>query len=406
MHGGGTRLGITTHNPPPARLLDVTRLVRRAGRALTGVDRVERAYLEHLGRAPEPLWCLARTSLGYVLIAPAQAAELLHKVDHGWGAPDLLSRLFRMPPARAGAEADLRRLAHARCIPGRLGRMLCAHLPPGTAYFNTGHSNFTQRVITAVRRIPQARISVLLHDTIPLDYPQYQRAGTPERFAGFLARVEQHADLVICNSAVTQADMQRHMRKPPASAIAHLGIDQPQPGTPPHGAWQIPYFVTIGTIEPRKNHALLLEIWAQMANPPDLLIIGARGWNNEAVFNALDSHPPHIHELPNLPDAQMFALLAGATGHLMPSHAEGYGLPPIEAAALGVPQICTDLPVYREVLKDIPVYLQADTGYLWQQTITAWTQDYHQSRNNQTGLRAKFTPPTWTDHFNIALRLT
>ena len=58
-----------------------------------------------------------------------------------------------------------------------------------------------------------------------------------------------------------------------------------------------PYFVVLGTIEPRKNHKLLLDIWERMhlkmdeSRIPELRIIGARGWRNEEVFNRLDHSP-------------------------------------------------------------------------------------------------------------------
>ena len=68
MHGDGTKLANILNNPPLARLLDITRLIRRAGRVFTGVDRVEMAYLEALLEQPEPVFGLVRTSFGYVLL--------------------------------------------------------------------------------------------------------------------------------------------------------------------------------------------------------------------------------------------------------------------------------------------------------------------------------------------------
>ena len=61
----------------------------------------------------------------------------------------------------------------------------------------------------------------------------------------------------------------------------------------------------------------------------------------------------------------MLAVLKGASGFLFPSHAEGFGLPPVEAAALGVPILSNDLPVIREILGDIPVYASVSDRYLW-----------------------------------------
>jgi glycosyltransferase involved in cell wall biosynthesis len=98
--------------------------------------------------------------------------------------------------------------------------------------------------------------------------------------------------------------------------------------------------------------------------------------------------------------------LQGAAGALFPSLAEGYGLPPIEAAALGVPVICNDLPVYREILGDIPVYASVLDRYLWRTTINDLTKD--QRAEQQTNLTRKplITRPNWKNHFNLVLKVT
>lgn len=385
----------------PTRLLDLTRLVSRAGRPLTGVDRVEFAYLRHLLEAG-PLYGLVRSSLGYLLLDRRGCALLRDRVaGGGWGEADGLSRVRPgLDPMRARAESDLRRVCLDRCLPVRLSRMLLRHLPRGVRYINTGHSNLTDRVLTALRMC-DARVTVFVHDTIPLDYPQYQRPETRNRFRAFLTRVEMNADLVICNSRQTVADLNRHMGRAPSTIVAPLGVEPAPPGRAPDGPWSAPFFVTLGTIEPRKNHALLMQLWPDI---PDahLLVCGGRGWENHAVFAALDAGADRIHELPGLGDAEVAALMQGSAGMLFPSLAEGYGLPPMEAAALGVPVLCNDLPVYREVLDDIPVYADTADGYLWRQSIIQMAEDHRAGRGNR---EPRFTPPSWETHFKIALTL-
>ncbi len=409
-------MGITITEPdqPPARLLDLTRLVSRAGRVMTGVDRVEHAYLDRLLREPVPLFGLVRTSLGYLLLDGAGCAELLARLTtQDWPEPDLLARLARRKdPLRAGAETVLRRVTLSRAIPALLGPMLRRHLPAGTVYLNTGHTNFSQAVIDALRSIDAVRLAVLLHDTIPLDWPQYQRTGSAKRFAAFLGRVGAQADLVICNSEVTRTDMARHLgaSSVPEAVVAHLGCTPPAPGTAAEGPWTgQPYFVMLGTIEPRKNHALLLDIWRDLAPPAHLLICGQRGWNNAEVFAALDAGIPNVHELPDLNDAQIAALLTQSAGLLFPSFAEGYGLPPVEAAALGVPVLAAPLPVLREVLGDIPIYADESDRYLWASRIRQMAKPiakgYRAQPDEAEATQAGFVPPTWDAHFKAVLTL-
>ncbi|SIT85316.1 glycosyltransferase family 4 protein [Pontibaca methylaminivorans] len=395
---------------PPARLLDISRLISRAGRTATGVDRVECAYLAHLARREAPLFLLSRLPGGHVLIAPPECDALAARLSGAipWGAPDLAALLRpRRPRLMRRAESDLRRLAHARCGRGGLAAMLRRHLPAGSHYFNVGHVNLTHDVFGALSQagMPAA---VMIHDAIPLDFPQYQREGTPARFAAMLDRVRRHAGCVIYNSRHSRERAEFHMSHqgtPPPGLVAPLGIDPAVPdpralpaGLPPSR----PYFVALGTIEPRKGHGLLLDVWDRLAAdlpaPPMLLICGNRGWNNHDVFARLDrlGADAPVRELAGLSDGAVAALLGGARALLCPSRAEGFGLPAVEAAAMGTRIVCTDLPARREVLGALPVYLPAEDCYQWRDAVIRLTED-------RGAAPECFPAPAWDDHFGLVL---
>ncbi|MFG6581783.1 glycosyltransferase family 4 protein [Sulfitobacter sp. 1A12779] len=395
---------------PPARLLDLTRSLRRVGRGATGVDRVELAYLSHLLTEDAPLFGVARTALGYVLLDRDGMRGFQDRVASRvpWGRADLLSRLPRgRTVALSRAESDLRRLAVARCVPAGLPATLSRHLPPGFAYLNVGHSNLTDRVLGAVKQA-RGRSAVLIHDVIPLEYPAYQRPGSVAPFRARIDRVSAQADLVIYNSQDTRQRSEAQMRgRIPLAVVAHLGVDLPAPdagelpvGLPP----ERPYFVVVGTIEPRKNHGFLLDLWQKMGpDAPLLLICGARGWNNSAVFDRLDRLPKNgpVQELANLDDKGLAALVQGAAGMLFPSHAEGFGLPPAEALSLGTRVLCNDLPVLHEVLGDKAVYAPLSEPYSWIRTIEEWAASVPDPRPATT-----FIAPTWAEHFKTVLKST
>lgn len=415
------------------RLLDLTRLLSRAGRgAMTGVDRVERAYLGALLDDPTPCCFLIRTARGFLLLDREAGRVLAGHFDGApWGARDLLARLSpKLGKMRQQAEATARRLAFARARRGLrqglrrggrgLARMLARHLPARTVYYNVGHSNLRHDTFSSLKARPGLRICVLLHDTIPLDHPQFQTARSVARFGHKLQAVADHADRIIYNSHQSQRDAERHltaMGRCPPGIVAHLGVSIPLSvatsveGFPPAE----PYFVVLGTIEPRKNHALLLSIWEEMAQalPPEALprlyILGSRGWMSEAFLQRLRESRLYgrcVIEMPGASDATVAALLAGARALLFPSFAEGFGLPAIEAAALGTPVLCAPLPVYREFLGDYPVYLPLDERYLWRQEIEKRSTRTDAAGEADRKAAATVALPTWRGHFETVFART
>ncbi|MEO0358950.1 MAG: glycosyltransferase, partial [Pseudomonadota bacterium] len=313
------------------RCLDLTRLSRRAGRTLTGVDRVELAYLKRLLKSSDVIHGLVRTRLGFLLLDRSGMAVFDQLLATGtWAKAGIVPRMIWRDPVRRNVEASLRKLAIARCRPRNLRQMLTQNLPAGVHYLNIAHSNITNKILAAFAAVPRCRIGVMIHDTIPLDYPQYQRIETPDQFRRQLKAVSGLADVVIANSAQTAKDVERHLvgfGHVPDIVTAHLGHTPAKPDLSfetPKG----PFFVSVGTIEPRKNHALLLEIWNQLAqdlDAPKLVICGGRGWRNDDVFGQLDRKPANVIECNDLTDQQIATLLTKATGLLMPSFAEGYG---------------------------------------------------------------------------------
>ena len=109
------------------------------------------------------------------------------------------------------------------------------------------------------------------------------------------------------------------------------------------------YFLFVGALEPRKGAGVLARAYVRARRArlnADLVLVGSG--RSGVVFDALQG----IHRIRAADRPELEALYAGALALVMPSLAEGYGFPPLEAAACGTPSIVSDLPVFRETLGD------------------------------------------------------
>ncbi|MGB3148209.1 MAG: glycosyltransferase family 1 protein [Paracoccaceae bacterium] len=383
----------------PTCFLDISRLIARAGEGpLTGIDRVERAYLAHLCQADCNLFALRRTRFGWQIFDRAAARQILSLIDR----PSVVS-----PRGLIGRVlARSRRLATPggeRIRHTDLSDWLAGNRAPRKIWISVGHWNLGADVLGAVAS-GGASIRVMIHDLFPLECPDWSGKGAPDRFAPLLAGAARHADQILFPSAGSARSFNHHTQSLAEQRIIPLGIEiaAPSARVPSHIPLDRPLFVAIGTIEPRKNIGLLLDVWDGLAlrlpptAMPRLLIAGRRGWADTQLLARLDRYRAVnglVMERNNLGDADLVAVLQAAHALLAPSRAEGFGLPPAEAASLGLPVLATDLAVTREVLGDYPTYLPADRPALWIEKIAHLAAE-----------RQRLKPlvlPHWTDHFNL-----
>ncbi len=390
-------------------ILDISRLLFSARRATpSGIDRVEMAYAGHWCRAPAAdSSFVAQAPWGGFGVVPrplVQAAvESLATLWSG-GAPgdaDARRALAILGRVQAGLALGEGRLA--------LRGVLRRHRRP--VFLLASHQGLHAGQSIAALRRAGASFVPFLHDLIPLTHPEYSRAPQIRRHRLRLQSVVQQADGVVVNSAATAASLQPWLAtaggSPPPVAIAPLGIPPLPRGAAVAGAQ--PYFVNLGTLEPRKNHLLLLHLWRQLAAEggaatPQLLLLGRRGWENENILDMLDRCEALrglVIETGPLPDLEIRRLLSGARALLFPSFAEGYGLPLAEALGLGVPAICSDLPALREVGGAVPDYLDPLDGAGWRRAVLDYAAPDSAGRAAQLSRLRHWQAPRWEDHFAI-----
>ncbi|HEY8162097.1 MAG TPA: glycosyltransferase family 1 protein [Methylocystis sp.] len=380
-------------------IYDVTRLVTRAlNPSPNGIDRVDFALARHfIGRGATPLVC---TALGPRLSDTNKALDAIEGIEAFWreaadaGEDAVYRSVVAALAGREGGGAEKIRYGRKsgwerisrnwralRDWALDLGRPL-REAPSGAVYFNA--TQFLLDRPWYVRWLDERREVkpvAFVHDLLPVDDPAFFRpreASLHPRRNRNIARLA--AGVVVGSRAVAKrfesfaaesgrGDIPICVARLPVSPVFEAAC------APPDALSDAAYFIVCGTIEPRKNHLLLLNVWRELAKngaAPKLVIVGKRGWLNENVVDAMMRSPSlraNVIEAGGLSTPGLRRLMAGARALLMPSFGEGFGLPLAEALVAGAPVIASDIEVFREVGGDAPDFLHPLDGLGWLQAI-------------------------------------
>lgn len=405
---------------PQDILFDASRLLSRTDRsAPTGVDRVCLAYAEWLIAHPDYRMAPVRSRHDQLAaVDPQWFRDCIVEMRDRWTGGQT-SRALNAHERRlfAALEAERPTTSVMGEAPDPLqpktkkkkarvwkqyfrSRRLAAP-PPAQFYFNVGHTSLnTPEILTSLNAQGIEPI-VMLHDLIPVTHPEFCRPGDGDKHRRRVLNALNHASRILVNSQYTADEVlafaDREALKAPPIEVAHLGLE-PIFLTPQPKVVRRPYFIHVGTIEARKNLAFLLTIWRRLAEQmgdraPSLVLIGRYGWENEAVLDHLQRSPNLqglVHQVENLPDTALADLMQGAQALLAPSSVEGFDLPAVEACALGVPLIASDIPAHREMVPQATLIDPLD-GLGWLTALEAATV----SRPAPPA----YSPPTWKSHF-------
>lgn len=413
---------------------DLTHLVDRINVPWpSGIDKVDLAYADHFTQHSAGPFIRYGSPLPLVvpLVEAREFAVRSKRVrwqDKGTSNDAAFARVrsrltgVPLPPEidtqAAAADQPDRSLRHRLTSTGKaLRRRLQSRgeVPEGAIYLNVAQHRFefhhhfdwldSRRDVLPV---------FLIHDLLPFDYPEFFHARDTVIFEKRMETAFKHGKAFILTSEAVRDRVARELRSRGLNQVPMLVA--PLPSSigdfektslihPDLAA--VPYFLTIGTIEPRKNHLLLLSVWRAMAEAsasdiPKLVIVGGRGWENEQILDVLERGRltrPHVIEAAGLSSTGLATLVANARAVLIPSFAEGYGLPLVEALAIGTPVVTTDAPVFREVTQNCAVYRSPIDGLGWRQAIRSFSDPASQESCAARAAAEGFRSPRWSDYF-------
>jgi alpha-1,3-rhamnosyl/mannosyltransferase len=213
--------------------------------------------------------------------------------------------------------------------------------------------------------VSQARSILTIHDLAFAVHPATQAEEIAREMLERTRQAAQHASACICPSSASAQQVESLLDIDPARLhVIPFGVDHIPSELPLELVPEEPFLLSLGTIEPRKNHLRLLRAWRRLGKDrPLLVVIGREGWECDATVTELEAEEKagRLRWLQNAEDSLVFAHLDRALALLYPSHLEGFGFPALEALALGTPVLAGNSPALREVLQDAALYCDPDS---------------------------------------------
>jgi len=395
---------------PPSLWFDLTGLVRHSG-AAAGIQRAISGLAIGLrdARPAHPIrFCRFDRARGFGAVGDAHVDRLLEGLGRA------------VQRSRTGVIADrLRSRVTASAS-------LRAPFAPGDVLLNPGFSTFKpdrHDAVAALLARSQVRYVGFVYDLLPALFPEWWTPARQARFRKWFVWTGRHAARILCCSEATRRDAVRFfadagVATAPLETIA-LGDELPrglaaaragmgEPAAPPR-----PFALYVSTLEARKNHRLLFQVWRRLLaahgpeRVPDLVFVGRRGPLIDDFVRELEHArflDGKIEWRQGVDDAELARLYATCLFTVYPSLYEGWGLPVAEALAFGKYCVASNAASLAEVGREFADYHDPHDAASATALIERASFDAAFRNARERAIRERFRARTWQESAADVLR--
>jgi glycosyltransferase involved in cell wall biosynthesis len=360
--------------------------------AIMAVPQLRRRLLFRL----EALRIFARTAATRTVAEQLQHLLMTDKYRRLFHDPDGTRRKLAPYSAVAGPPLDLQ----------RADTLICA---------GAGWEHQDIGVVTRLKLQAAFRLVVLCYDLMPLKFPQFYRPHDVAAFRNYYDQVFALADLVVVSSHAVKRDVAdycvEHRLRIARTEVMPLGSDAAQTpstdGLLADGLERARFVLLVSTIEPRKGHRLMYEVWLRLlaegvpqAGGFKLVFVGRPGWMVDELMASLEQDTRLAGTLRMLPfasDEELAALYDAAAFCVYPSVYEGYGLPVVEAFARGKAVLASNGGALAETVGDFSPTLDPHDQEAWYALMKQWIREPAARAPYEAAIRAKFRPRSWRE---------
>lgn len=267
-------------------------------------------------------------------------------------------------------------------------------------------------------------LGVMLHDLFPLVLPETCQEITIKGYVSWFNKVIPSVDFVVTNSEATRHALEGYLAKhkkirrdPVVNGSFRLGAELDQIKNGGKGKEAEPLkgakgrlVLCVGTIEPRKNHAYLLDAFDILRDEGEdvtLIIVGRPGWKNEEIIARIQQHQEfntRLLHLSNASDDELSQIIERADCLVCPSLAEGFGLPVAECLMYGKKVFASDIEVFHEIGGGKCVYFDLNSPRSLADALQAWFAELDAGK--QVNNQPPFVWPDWKESTYAFIELT